>query len=260
MYARVWRWWNYWFWSTCLLKGIRIAKYRFVIFSLCLCCCPFITAPPIPIKKIAIDIRLLPVSPRPWCVGVGLHYTNPIIATASHHRISSLSFTNPIGRNWRKEGEPFWLDKHLYLFFDFSIVYIDDQYETNDFAMSSKLKLHPHHHHNNNTVPSPAPFELPGHPILKRGNCWVRRVLSRRLWTYRQLVLLLLKKFRMFCIHNVFSCFCVFLCCFALLLPKLEGMNEVSKISLPFLHLLWQCPLTTVHFGGKGFVVIRTPP
>ena len=64
----------------------------------------------------------------------------------------------------------------------------------------------------------------------------------------------------MFCIHHVFSCFCVFLCCFALLLPKLEGMNEVSKISLPFLHLLWQCPLTTFHFGGKGFVVIRTPP
>ena len=29
---------------------------------------------------------------------------------------------------------------------------------------------------------------------------------------------------------------------------------------LPFLHLLWQCPLTTFHFGGKGFVVIRTPP
>ena len=43
-----------------------------------------------PIKKIAIDIRLLPVSPRPWCVGVGLHYTNPIMATASHHRIYPL--------------------------------------------------------------------------------------------------------------------------------------------------------------------------
>ena len=77
--------------------------------------------------------------------------------TSSH--ISSLSFTNPIGRNWRKEGEPFWLDTHHYLFFDFFIIYIDDQYEPNDWAMSSKVKLHLNHHHNknNNTVPSPLP-------------------------------------------------------------------------------------------------------
>ena len=79
--------------------------------------------------------------------------------TSSH--ISSLSFTNPIGRNWRKEGEPFWLDTHHYLFFDFFIIfiYIDDQYEPNDWAMSSKVKLHLNHHHNknNNTVLSPLP-------------------------------------------------------------------------------------------------------
>ena len=104
----VWRWWNYWFWSTCLLKGIKIAKYRFVIFSLCLCCCPFITAPTMPIKKIAIDICLLPVSPRPWCVGVGLHYTNPIIATASHHRRDPLCLLQILlGETVEKRGNPF---------------------------------------------------------------------------------------------------------------------------------------------------------
>ena len=92
----------------CHAKGIKIAKYRFVIFSLCLYCCPFITAPTMPIKKIAIDICLLPVSPRPWCVGVGLHYTNPIIATASHHRIYPLCLLQILlGETEEKRGNRF---------------------------------------------------------------------------------------------------------------------------------------------------------